>query len=149
MCVQSSRRNGLRDLDASACSQAANAVLQQRLSGRRSARIRAVAKAVVFIEAQFRQNLSLQDISDVACLSRFHFSRVFREDIGLSPMQYVRWRRLVEAERRLAAGKDPLMRVATDLGYFDHSHFCRSFRAATGLRPTQFMAQSSAMTRAP
>lgn len=101
----------------------------------------------MFIEAQFRQHLSLQDISDVACLSRFHFSRVFREDIGVSPMQYVRWRRLVEAERLLAAGKEPLVKVATDLGYFDHSHFSRSFRAATGLRPTQFMAERLAIAR--
>ena len=147
MCIQSSRRNGLSAFDASACRQAANAILQQRLSGRRSARIRAVAKAVVFIEAQFRQNLSLKDISDAACLSRFHFSRVFREDIGVSPMQYVRWRRLVEAERLLAAGKEPLLKLATDLGYFDHSHSSRAFRAAPGLRPTQFMAHGSVVDR--
>ena len=147
MRVQSAGRTRLSAFDASACRERANSVLQQPQSGRRSARTRAVARAVVFIEDRFRQHLSLRDISDFACMSRFHFSRVFREDIGISPMQYVRWRRLVEAELRLATGKDPLVKVATDLGYFDHSHFSRSFRAATGLRPTQFVAERLAISR--
>lgn len=60
----------------------------------------------------------------------------------MSPMQYVRWRRVVEAERRLVAGEASLLRLAAELGYFDHSHFSRSFKAATGLRPNQYSKAS-------
>ena len=142
MCDQSTGLQRVSALKVSNCSTTARLLLsQQSAQGRRSSRVRSIARAVVYIEERFRQSVSLEDIARAACMSRFHFARVFRDEIGMSPMQYLRWRRVVEAERRLAEGQDSLVQVATDLGYFDHSHFCRSFRAATGLRPTQFIAE--------
>jgi AraC-like DNA-binding protein len=55
-------------------------------------------------------------------------------------MQYVRWRRIVEAKRRLRSGRIPLLKIASDLGYFDHSHFSKAFRAVTGMCPKQYAA---------
>lgn len=109
---------------------------------RRKTRIRSIAKAVIYIEATFAQRLSLGAIAEAACMSRFHFARAFRDEIGMSPMQYVRWRRVVEAERRLVSGEASLLRLAEELGYFDHSHFSRSFKAATGMRPNQYVGAS-------
>ena len=108
--------------------------------GRRSTRVKCLARAIVYIEDRFREPLSLEAIAGAACMSRFHFARIFRDEIGMSPMQYVRWRRVIEAERRLAAGEESLLKLAGDLGYFDHSHFSRSFKAATGVMPKQYAA---------
>lgn len=102
--------------------------------------MKCLARAIVYIEERFREPLSLEAIAGVACMSRFHFARTFRDEIGMSPMQYVRWRRVIEAERRLAAGEGSLLKLAGELGYFDHSHFSRSFKAATGMRPNQYAA---------
>lgn len=103
-------------------------------------RMRALVRALVHIEAHFREPLTLGVIADVACVSKFHFARLFRAEIGMSPMQYVRWRRVMEAKRLLRAGQQPLVAIALGLGYFDHSHFSRSFHLATGIRPHQYMA---------
>lgn len=94
---------------------------------------------MTYIESNFREPISLDDVARVACASKFHFARIFRAQIGLSPMQYVRWRRVLEAKRLLRSGREPLATIATSLGYFDHSHFSRSFRLALGMSPHQYL----------
>lgn len=111
----------------------------EMLPDRRQAwRARSVSRAMAYIEINFRASLSLGDIASVACISKFHFARVFRAETGLSPMQYFRRRRVMEAKRMIAAGQSPLASIAIDLGYFDHSHFSREFRAFTGMPPRQY-----------
>lgn len=101
---------------------------------------RVVARALIYIECNFRDAISLGDIAMAAHISKFHFARLFRAYTGMSPMQYVRWRRVREAKQLLRMGRDPIVTIATELGYFDHSHFSRSFRSATGLCPNQYLA---------
>lgn len=113
----------------------ASAAVQQ------DARTRAVARAIAHIEAHFRESLTLGCIATAAHVSKFHFARLFRREVRMSPMQYVRWRRILEARRMIRAGEVPLSLVATGLGYFDQSHFSRAFRAATGLTPHQYASR--------
>ena len=109
--------------------------------GPHDTRARAVARALAHIEAHFRRPLTLGGIAAAAHVSRFHFARMFRREVRLSPMQYVRGRRILEAQRLMRAGDVPLTVIATGLGYFDQSHFSRAFRAATGLAPHQYMTR--------
>lgn len=102
--------------------------------------------AMVYIESKFRESICLEDIARASHASKFHFARAFRAEIGMSPMQYVRWRRVLEAKRMLQVGRTPLATIATDLGYFDHSHFSRSFRSATGMRPNEYLAATTERT---
>jgi AraC family transcriptional regulator, chemosensory pili system protein ChpD len=63
--------------------------------------------------------------------------RVFRRQLGLTPMAWRVQVRLRRAKREIEAGK-PLKEVAADLGFADQSHLCRRFRAAFGLTPGQW-----------
>jgi AraC family transcriptional regulator len=115
---------------------------------RRESMSRYVIQAIIFMESCYGDALSLDRVAASGCVSRFHLARLFRVDIGMSPMEYVRWRRLMEAKRLLRVGRISLMSIATGLGYYDYSHFSRSFRSATGLRPTQYAATSLEVGRA-
>jgi AraC family transcriptional regulator len=112
-------------------------------SGRQRAREQSVARAVAYIDARFREPVTLSDIASAAHVSKFHFARMFRAQIGMSPMQYVRARRVMEAKRLLRSGQNPVVKIATELGYFDHSHFSRAFRSATGMCPHQYLAAAA------
>ena len=112
-------------------------------TGQQDARVRAVARAIAHIEAHFREPITLGGIAAAAHVSRFHFARLFRREVRMSPMQYVRWRRILEARRLIRDGDVPLTSIATGLGYFDQSHFSRAFRAATGLTPHQYVTRSA------
>src|SRR6201996_3822717 len=92
-------------------------------------------KALWYIESHLATPLSLDDISDVAGVSRFHLVRAFAAATGLSVMRYVRARRLTEAARALAAGAPDILQVALDSDYGSHEAFTRAFRDHFGVTP--------------
>lgn len=110
---------------------------------RDAGRAKAVARAISYIDERFHKRLSLEEIAVAACASRFHFTRIFRIETGMSPMQYLRKKRVEEAKRLLGTGRLTIMRVAEDLGYFDQSHLCREFRSLTGTTPKQYMLRTA------
>ncbi|MGV7195082.1 helix-turn-helix transcriptional regulator [Xanthomonas axonopodis] len=104
-------------------------------------RTRAVARALHYIETHLYEPIGVAQLAGAACMSRFHFARVFRDAIGASPMEYLRRRRLECAQAMLREGRHTISQIATDLRFFDQSHFVRSFRNATGCTPARFAAQ--------
>jgi len=97
-------------------------------------------RVLALIEARFTENISLRDLADEACLSEFHFSRLFREATGLSPHRYVTYRRVQEAQKRLALNHSSLADIALTIGFRSQGNFIRAFRNATGLTPGQYRA---------
>ena len=92
-------------------------------------------KALWFIESHLAGPLSLDDIADVAGVSRFHLVRAFAAATGFSVMRYVRARRLTEAAHALAAGAPDILHVALDAEYGSHEAFTRAFRDHFGITP--------------
>ena len=84
-------------------------------------------------------SVSLQDLADLAGLSRFHLTRLFQRRFGLAPSAYLRLLRLERAKRRLAAGEAPAD-VAAALGFSDQAHLTRRFKAAYGMTPGRYRA---------
>src|ERR1700721_3007271 len=92
-------------------------------------------KALWFIESHLAHELTLDDISDVAGISRFHMVRAFAAATGLSVMRYVRARRLSEAARALASGAPDILVLALEADYGSHEAFTRAFRDHFGVTP--------------
>jgi AraC family transcriptional regulator len=92
-------------------------------------------RALWFIESHLAGPLTLDDIADVAGVSRFHLVRAFAAATGCSVMRYVRARRLSEAARALAAGAPDILHVALDAEYGSHEAFTRAFRDHFGMTP--------------
>ncbi|KAB7771138.1 helix-turn-helix transcriptional regulator [Xanthomonas maliensis] len=107
-----------------------------------ASRARGVARAMRHIEAHLCEPISAGELAAVACMSRFHFARVFRALVGISPMDYLRRRRIARAQALLREGRHSISQIACDLCFFDQSHFVRSFRHATGCTPARFAAQA-------
>ncbi len=92
-------------------------------------------KALWFIESHLAGELTLDEIADVAGISRFHMVRAFAAATGLPVMRYVRARRLSEAARALAAGAPDILTLALDADYGSHEAFTRAFRDHFGVTP--------------
>jgi AraC family transcriptional regulator len=92
-------------------------------------------KALWFIESHLADALALDEIADVAGVSRFHLVRAFAAATGSPVMRYVRARRLSEAARALAAGAPDILELALDAGYGSHEAFTRAFRDHFGVTP--------------
>ena len=100
-----------------------------------------VAKALWYIENNFAGELLLDEIANVAGVSRYHVSRAFGEAIGRPITGYVRGRRLTEAAKALASGATDILTVALAVGYGSHEAFTRAFREQFGLTPESVRAQ--------
>jgi AraC family transcriptional regulator len=97
-------------------------------------------KALWFIESHLAAPMTLDEISAVAEVSRFHLVRAFGEATGFSVMRYVRARRLTEAARALAAGAPDILPLALDADYGSHEAFTRAFRDHFGITPEMVRA---------
>jgi AraC family transcriptional regulator len=89
------------------------------------------------IEASFHLDLRFEDLAAEACLSPYHFSRLFREATGLSPHRYVVDRRIQAARQELARSHLSLAEISVAFGFGSQANFTRVFRKVTGLTPGQ------------
>lgn len=94
-----------------------------------------VGKALWFIESHLASEITLNEIANIAGVSRYHLTRAFGDATGDSIMRYVRGRRLTEAARSLASGVRDVLGVALDVGYGSHEAFIRAFREQFGFTP--------------
>ena len=101
-------------------------------SARQRRRVRDVAR---LIDIEYAQPFSLDDLAERARLSKFHFLRAFREEIGESPGRYLAAARLRAAADRLIVSREPISSIALRVGFNDLSHFNATFRETFGATP--------------
>lgn len=96
-----------------------------------------VESACQFLKKNHAQKLPLSSLAEHACLSPFHFQRVFTQRMGISPNDYLQAHRVAEARQQLNKSI-PLSELAIALGFFDQSHFTRTFRNVMGVSPGNY-----------
>lgn len=92
-----------------------------------------------YIEAHLTEDISLSDLALAAGLSKFHFSRLFKDAIGLTPHKYVLKRRIERAAPVLKQGDLTIAQIAYMFGFTDQSHFTRVFKQVKGVTPKLFI----------
>jgi AraC family transcriptional regulator len=103
-----------------------------------------IRHALQCIEERSTEPLTLDDLARAAGMSRFHFSRLFRQALGRSPYRYLLDVRLARAAERLRAGHATVTEAALDAGFTDLSRFARLFRRRFGCRPSEMAGARSA-----
>jgi AraC family transcriptional regulator len=104
----------------------------------RSFYVQAVQRAIDYVSAHLDEAVDLDVLAAEACLSRFHFHRVFRGMVGETPMELVRRLRLERAAWRLAHSGARVTEIAFDAGYETHEAFTRAFGEHYATPPSGF-----------
>jgi AraC family transcriptional regulator len=98
----------------------------------------AVQRALQIITGHMDEALDLEGLAKAACLSPFHFHRVFKGMIGETPLELHRRLRLERAAHQLCYTDSSIGEIAYAAGYDAHEPFTRAFHEGYGMNPTAF-----------
>lgn len=101
---------------------------------------RRLVQAKLFIDAQYASDIDLENISGEACLSKFHFVRLFRKIYGKTPHQYLIAVRIEKAKTFLGKGCTAAESCHA-VGFDSIGSFTTLFKKITGLTPIQFQQE--------
>ena len=101
-------------------------------------------RAALYVERHLREPLTIERLADEACISTYHFHRLFHLWLGEPVMEYVRRIRLEHAAYRLRASTRPVQTIARDVGYESADAFGRAFRERFGESPRAFRTRWAA-----
>lgn len=96
---------------------------------------RRLLRVLDYIEMNLEGDLTIDRMASIACLSRHHFARSFKQAVGQSPHRYVSAKRLERAKALLISSDRSLVDIALSLGFSCQANFARAFRQMTGQTP--------------
>ena len=99
---------------------------------------RRAVDAALWLDAHAHEPLDLECTAQQFGLSPFHFLRLFRRVLGVTPHQYLVRARLGDAASLLAEHDRPITDIAFDVGFNDVSNFVRTFHRVAGLSPRAY-----------
>lgn len=90
------------------------------------------------IHGRLAQRIDLNELASIAGLSDCHFSRAFKQSVGVPPHRYVVMRRIEAAAALIEQTDRPLCEIALEVGFSDQSHFTRIFSRLVRQTPREY-----------
>lgn len=97
-----------------------------------------LARVIEFMSARFAEPITLAEMAAQACVSKYHFARLFRARTGQTPHAFLTDLRLETASRMLVTTDMPIASVGIACGYPVASHFSSAFTTKYGVPPSDF-----------
>jgi AraC-like DNA-binding protein len=98
--------------------------------------------ALLFIESHYSTHISFDDIEEAANTNHTTLIKIFREELFVTPMEYLWEFRISVAKKHLAFTEIPLKEITSRCGFKTVQHFSRIFKEQTGKTPLQFRKQA-------
>lgn len=100
----------------------------------------AIKQVCDYLQTNYANNVSLKELADIAGISRFYLSRLFRREKDISLSAYQTQIKIDRAKKLLSQGI-PISTVATETGFYDQSHFGYHFKRLVGTTPGNYQQQ--------
>lgn len=94
-----------------------------------------IKEAINFIEQNFQNNISIEEIAAVCGINRSYFGKIFRDAVGRSPQEFLMHYRMVKATELLKLTSLPIADIGCAVGYENQLHFSRAFKGIYGVSP--------------
>ncbi len=98
-----------------------------------------VDNAIKFIQFNYSNNIGIDDIASDVGISRSHLYRVFVQNVGQSPIDYLTNYRINEACYLLKNSNLSIAEIAVSVGFFDQFYFSRVFKKSKGVPPSKYV----------
>lgn len=97
-----------------------------------------IKRVLDHIEKEYRENLHLQELSGLSGYSLSRFKLKFKEETGITPANYITFKKLEYAQYLLRSTEDPITRIALDAGFSSSNYFCTVMRNFSNYSPSEY-----------
>lgn len=97
-----------------------------------------VRNSLQYIENNLSEKISLDDLAKRACLSKYHYHRLFHKAIGESVNKYISKKRMQNAAKELIETDQPIIEIALKYQYGSQEAFSRAFKRIYDLTPGKY-----------
>ena len=104
-------------------------------------------EAVVYIEHNYDQDITVEDIARKCQLDRSYFGKVFKKVVGQSPQEFLIRYRMTKAADALIIGDDSVSDIGMSVGYPNLLHFSRAFKGVYGVSPREYRQKNKIIDR--
>ncbi|SDG57311.1 AraC family transcriptional regulator [Psychroflexus sediminis] len=97
-----------------------------------------MAFVLKYIRENYREDISVENLADKACMSSSHFYKTFKNTLGETPIEYLNRERLKQAKKLIRTSSSKLSEIAFSCGFNSSSYFNTQFKKQEGMTPSQF-----------
>lgn len=122
------------------------ATFQQALAGNEALpqpTSRVVKHAIAYLQQHHQRTISRQELAAVVGVSKDYLSHIFKQELGLSPWEYLTRFRIQRAKALLVETQSSVTTIALEAGFDDLSYFNRVFRKQAGCSPTAYRERAA------
>lgn len=113
----------------------ARSVILRHKDGPRHERLRFITQ---YIQENLNRNLTVDELSEKACMSKPHFFRCFKHTFGMSPVEFINQQRIEMAKDLMLNSRKSLTEICYETGFNNTSYFSRLFKRYENVSPSRF-----------
>lgn len=102
-----------------------------------------VERAMEYIRQNYKNDITLEDVANAIFISPYYLSHLFRDELGITFIEYLTKIRIEEASRLLLTTNMSIIRIAEEVGYSDSSYFSKVFKKLQNVTPSQYRQRMS------
>ncbi len=102
-----------------------------------------IERAVTYINEHFSEEISISHLADMYGFSMYYFIRVFKQETGYTPHDYIVSRRMASVRYLLKYTQLPVKEICFNTGFSSESVFCNAFRKLHGMTPQSYRLQGA------
>ena len=100
-----------------------------------------IRKTIRYIRKNIDKNITIDELTEICCLSKDHFIRLFKEEMHITPVQYINQKKIEKAQLLIITDNRPVKDIAYTLSFENVSYFNRLFKRYTGLTPVMYKSK--------
>lgn len=106
-----------------------------------------IQEAVSFIQQNFQNPITVEEVADVCKLNRSYFSKLFKETMGCTPQEFIIRLRLTKAAEMMKTTNASIGDISLHCGYPNQLHFSQAFKKRYGLPPREWRKENKIMEK--
>ena len=99
---------------------------------------RRIGSVIRYVESNYTENIEVSELSAMSYLSEAHLYRLFKQETGMSPVEYRNSLRIKKAQELLLDNECSIGEISSLVGFESACYFSRSFKKHTGMSPIEY-----------